>query len=155
MSCVENLTISGISLTTPNASTPAWMCGDLSPLADGPDVRGEDVILPGVNGVIALRRRIAVSKRSVEMVIFGAFDRFGTPQSDRRIGLQRNTQYLIDNLILPVGGDGTRAAVLTMADGTSRYADVHVLSPLQLAAATGDTRRAVLTISIPGGYFQP
>lgn len=150
MPCVENLTISGISL-----ATPGWNCGDLSPLVDGPDLRGEDVLLPGVAGVIALPRRITVSKRSIEMIIFGAFDRFGTPQSNRRVGLQNNTQYLIDNLLLPPGGDGTRPAVLTMADASTRSAYVHVISPLQLSASGQDTRRAVLTLSIPGGYFTP
>lgn len=150
VACVENLTISGISLTT-----PAWWCGDLAPLADGPDMRGEDVLLPGVAGVVALPRRITVSKRSVHMFITGDYDRFGVAQSNPRIGLQVNCQYLIDNLLLPPGGNGTRLAVLTMANGTTRSANVHVLSPLELSAAGHRGRRGVLTLSIPGGYFLP
>lgn len=148
--CVENLTIDGISLTT-----PAWWCGDLAPLVDGPDLRGEDTLLPGVAGVVANPRRVTVSKRSVQMFITGDYDRLGVAQTNPRIGLQRNCQYLIDNLLIPPGGDGTRLAVLTMADETTRSARVHVLPPLELSAAGHRGRRGVLTLSIPGGYFKP
>lgn len=150
VACVENLTIGGVSLTT-----PAWWCGDLAPLVDGPDLRGEDVLLPGVAGVIPLPRRITVSKRSVQMFITGDYDRLGVAQTNPRIGLQVNCQYLIDNLLLPAGGNGTRLAVLTMANGSTRSAYVHVLSPLELGAAGHRGRRGVLNLSIPSGYFVP
>ncbi len=146
----EWLEIDGIPL-----ATPAWEITDLSELLNGPDVRGSDRVLPGVAGVVALRRRVTVSVRTLPMVIYGDRDWNGDSYEDGHDGVETNLAYLVDNLCIPTDtGDGTLPAVLYLIGGGVRTADVHVLSPIHTATELGPAGlRATLDLSIPAGYF--
>lgn len=148
----EWLEIDGIPL-----ATPAWIITDLSELMNGPDVRGEDQIIPGAPGVKPLPRHVHVSLRSLPMVIYGGYDWEGNPYSDGHEGVETNLAYLVENLLLPPGtADGTRAAVLHLWNGDIRTGDVHVISPLRTATELGPAGlRAILELSIPAGYLAP
>jgi hypothetical protein len=120
------------------------------------DQRGSDRLVPGTAGVLAQQRRDTVTRRSLQMLIVGDVDRTGTPQADRFEGLQVNVEYLRSNVAAPTGAtDGTRSAVLTMPDGTTRTEPVHVVG-FEFGNFREDAAwlRAVLTISIPSGRIQ-
>lgn len=118
----EYVTIASVPL-----STPAWELENLFELWQGPDTRGQDRILPGAAGVRPYRRRATVSRRSLQLAIFGDLNWEGTPYSDWRIGLQTNIDYLRTNVTDPnVTGDGTRQLDVHFADGDVRSASIHV-----------------------------
>lgn len=122
------------------------------------DVRGEDRILPSVTGVIAYQRRMTVTKFDLRLLVIGEVDGVtGTPVSDSRIGLQDNLDYLRANIWDPVDtATGTRSAVYTALDTSTRTAEIHVLGvktqTYQLQEC-GSIYVGTLQISIPEGRF--
>lgn len=146
-----DLTIGGVAL-----NGPAWKVLNLLELWQPADQRGSDRLVPGVAGVLAQQRRDTVTRRSLQLLIIGDVDRTGATQADKFEGLQANVDYLRANVVAPTGtGDGTRSAVLTMPDGTSRTEPVHVVG-FEFGNFREDAAwlRAVLTISIPSGRIQ-
>lgn len=116
-------------------ATPAWVLENLFELWQGPETRGQDRILPGAAGVRPYRRRATVTRRSLQLSIFGDVDWEGNANADWRVGLQENIDHLRANVTDPiVTGDGTRELDLHMPDGDVRSALVHVeaftLAPL-------------------------
>ena len=145
-----DLTIGGIAM-----NGPAWKVMNLHVLQQPADQRGDDRLIPGANGVLPLRRRATVTRHGLQLLISGTHDRTGAAAADRFEGLQVNVDYLLANVVVPTGAtDGTRSAVLTRPDGTTRTEPVHVLG-LELGdlSLDGAWLRAVLTISIPSGRF--
>jgi len=146
-----DLTIGGVAM-----NGPAWKVLNLLELWQPADQRGSDRLIPGTAGVLAQQRRDTVTRRSLQLLIVGDVDRTGTPVADRFEGLQANVDYLRANVAAPTGAtDGTRSAVLTMPDGTSRTEPVHVVG-FDFGNFREDAAwlRAVLTISIPSGRIQ-
>lgn len=143
-----DLTIGGVAM-----NGPAWKVLNLYELWLPANVRGSDRILPGAAGVIAYQRRATVTVRSLQMLVSGTHDRTGAAVADKYEGLQANVDYLITNVVAPTGtGDGTRSAVLTMPDGTTRTEPVHVLGmELGTISEDGSWTKAVIELSIPSG----
>ena len=143
-----DLTIGGVAM-----NGPAWKVLNLYELWLPANVRGSDRILPGTAGVIAYQRRATVTVRSLQMLVSGTHDRTGAAVADKYEGLQANVDYLITNVVAPTGtSDGTRSAVLTMPDGTTRTEPVHVLGlELGTISEDGSWTKAVLELSIPSG----
>jgi hypothetical protein len=132
---------------------PAWKVLNLYELWQPANVRGSDRIIPGSAGVVAYPRRATVTVRSLQMLISGTHDRTGAAVADKFEALQANVDYLLTNVVVPTGAtDGTRSAVLTMPDGTTRTEPVHVLG-LELGdlSLDGAWTKAVLELSIPTG----
>jgi hypothetical protein len=150
-SAAGNLTIDGVAMMC-----PAWIVLNLHELWQPANQRGDDRLIPGANGVLALKRRPTVTQRSLNMLISGSVDRTGSANANKLIGLQTNLDYLRANVVDPTGvTDGTRSAVLTMPDGSTRTEPVHVTGlDFGDVREDGDWLRAVLTISIPTGRVQ-
>lgn len=150
-SAAGNLTIGGIAMMC-----PAWVVLNLHELWQPADQRGEDRLIPGTAGVVAYPRRDTVTRRSLQMLISGTHDRTGAATSSPLAGLQANIDYLRANVVAPTGtGDGTRSAVLTMPDATTRTEPIHVVG-LEFGDVREDGQwvKAVLSISIPTGRVQ-
>ena len=145
------LTIGGIPMLG-----PAWKVQNLAELWVPANQRGTDVIRPGVSGVKARLRRDTVTVRTLQMLIVGSADRLGAAVSDYYEGLQANIDYLRANVVAPTGTtDGTRSAVLTMPDGTTRTEPVHVQQmELGRVAENGAWVLATIELSIPSGRIQ-
>lgn len=150
-SAAGGLTISGISLTT------TWCkVMNLIDLWLPADQRGGDRIVPGASGVLAQQRRDTATRRGLQLVIAGDVTYTGSTSGDAFERLQINLDYLRANIVAPTGTtNGTRSAVLTMPDGTTRTEDVHVTG-FDLGTYAEDARwvRGVLTVSIPSGRVQ-
>ncbi len=150
-SAAGGLTIGGISLTT------TW-CKVLN-LVDlwmPADQRGDDRIVPFYAGVLAQPRRDTVTRRSLRLVVAGDVTYTGATTGDAFERLQINVDYLRANIVAPTGvSDGTRTAVLTMPDGTTRTEAVHVTG-MELGRYAEDARwlLATLDLSIPSGRIQ-
>jgi hypothetical protein len=145
-----DLTISSVPM-----NGPAWKVLNLYVLQQPADQRGDDRLIPGSAGVLPLRRRDTVTRHSLQMLISGTHDRTGAAVADKFEGLQANVDYLIANVVVPTGAtDGTRSAVLTMPDGTTRTEPIHVIG-MQFGdlSLDGSWMKAVLEISIPSGRF--
>lgn len=146
-----DLTIGGVAMMC-----PAWRVDNLIDLWMPAEQRGQDRLIPGSAGVIAYQRRDTVTRRSLRMTIVGDVTRTGTPNADKFEGLQVNIDYLRANVVAPTGAtDGTRSAVLTMPDATTRTESIHVIG-MELGEFNPNATwcRAVLTVSIPSGRIQ-
>jgi hypothetical protein len=147
------LTINSIVL-----NSRAWDIPDLTALWADMDVDGDDVSLPGADGVVPHQRFLSAMRVPLPMVISGDCDPAGVDYANAWVGLETNLATLKSGLLLPTGtGDGTLPATLTMPSGATRTADVHVLG-LRHGASQGTVTlharmRAVLQLSIPAGQF--
>ena len=145
-----DLSIGGVAM-----NCPAWVVLNLQELWHPANVRGSDRLIPGTDGVLPYRRRSTVTTRSLQMIISGTHDQSGNTTTTPLLGLQANFDYLVANVVAPTGsGNGTRAAILTMPDASTRLADVHVLG-IQLGdtGPGGQWAKAVVELSIPAGKF--
>lgn len=146
-----DLTIGGIAM-----NGVAWKVTNLIDLWMPADQRGADRLLPGSSGVLAQKRRDTVTQRSLQMLISGDVTYANSTSGDAFERLQINLDYLRINVVAPTAiGDGTRTAVLTMPDGTTRSESVHVVG-MQLGEYRQDAgwAKAVLELSIPSGRIQ-
>lgn len=147
-SAAGDLTIGGVSM-----NTPAWKVLNLAVLWQPAAQRGQDRLVPSATGVRKFQRRATVTEHDLELLIVGSHTRTGSTNADLFEGLQANVDYLITNVVNPTGtSDGTRSAVLTMPDGTTRTEPVHVTG-MQFGetAGNGAYLKAVLSISVPSG----
>jgi hypothetical protein len=151
-----NLTLNGVPM-----KTRAWTCPDLTPLWLPTAVRGSDVIIPGMDGVLPYRRRRTVTQYALDFRIAGISDMNGLVTTGTGNGVEEfaqlewNLHYLRQNVIDPRTSpnlDGTVPGVLTMPSGDLRYADVHVLG-FTVNARVSHVLQGVLDISIPAGGF--
>lgn len=157
-----SMTIDSIDM---NPTNGAWgIVGDergqggYVPLWAGFDIRGDDRILPSVTGVIAYQRRRTVTRHDLRLIVVGdIIGQTSTPETDTRVGLEENIEYLRENVIDPVNTmAGTRSAILTMPSGNTRIADIHVLSVTTQSYMLRECNSiwiATLHISIPSGRF--
>jgi len=146
-----DLTIGGVAM-----NGTAWKVLNLLELWLPASQRGSDRLIPGSAGVLAQRRRDTVTQRSLQMLISGEVTYLGATSGDTFERLQINIDYLRANVVAPTGtGDGTRSAVLTMPDGTTRTEPVHVTG-FELGEYRQDAgwAKAVLELSIPSGRIQ-
>lgn len=150
-SAAGGLTIAGIDLCT------TWVrVLNLVDLWLPADQRGSDVVIPGSSGVKARPRRDTVTRRSLRLQIDGGVTYTGATTGDAFERLAINIDYIRSAIVAPPGGSsGTRSAVLTMPDGTTRTEDVHVTG-FELGKYAEDARWAlgVLQLSIPSGRIQ-
>lgn len=134
---------------------PCFGCPDISWAIEGPAVRGEDRLLPGVAGVVPYPRRPTVTKRSVPVIVIGKVDHNGAVNADYGIGLRNNLDYLQNQVALPPGGTGpfTYTATLHHPDGTTKTAQF-VTEHMAVTLQPGAQAKVVLDLSFPYGYFQ-
>lgn len=156
------LTIDGVDM---NPANGAWgIIGDergtggYVQLWSDFDVRGDDRILPSVTGVIAYQRRRTVTRHDFRLIVVGdVIGQTSAPETDTRVGLEENIEYLRENTFDPVNTmSGTRSATLTMPSGNQRIADIHVLgvsTQSYLLRECDSIWIATLHISIPSGRF--
>lgn len=130
----------------------AWCALDTSE-AWKQEVRGEDRVIPGIEGVRAYPRLRTVTRMQFPMVVVGERDPNGNPYADPAAGLAANLAFLRANLETPVTvGNGTRPLRWDRPDGVSLRAWVHVVPPLEHAVGPGYTCRLMLTVSVPSPW---
>lgn len=151
-----NLTLNGVPM-----KTRAWTCPDLTPLWMPPTIRGSDILIPGVAGVIPNRRRKTVTQYALDFRVAGISDMMGLVTTGTGNGveefaqLEYNLDYLRQNVIdtrTSPNLDGTVPGVLTMPSGDVRTANVHVLG-FEVNNRVSHVLQGVLSISIPSGGF--
>lgn len=135
-------------------STPAWVLTNHWVLWEPAPLRGDDVKIPGADGVLAQRRRVDTDKKSLELAIVGDVDWAGVKQWDVRYGLWRNIDHLRTNLAaVPGTTASTRSATLHLPPpATTLTATVHV-EQLRFAGNGPGLAIAQLTLSLPAGAF--
>ena len=84
-----SLTINGVLM-----HNAAFAVVDVTPLWDGPSWRGEDLLVPGVQGRRPRPRRRDYTEKSLRMVIDGQFTPAGDTHGSERGGLRSNLFYL-------------------------------------------------------------
>ena len=127
-------------------NTPAWNVPNLARLWAEAEVRGTNVKLPTVPGARGYPTRLNESSYQLEFFITGDVDQDGAAYSDPWIGLEANSDILWASVFSPVLGRGTRTALLTMPDGSTRTAQVQ--AGLELAADVDDPSFVAATIDL-------
>lgn len=151
------LSIGGLSM-----HTEAWgILEPLTPLWVPLGWRGENDVLPGVDGRQENPLYVDEANHEFRMVIRGEVDQTGAPQSDRHAGLRANILALRAVTEPPASSTGTRAAVLTLPGGGSLSGSVQPLGlrmGVQYEGTSGDgvrglVQRATLRFRIPAGLL--
>lgn len=147
----EHVEIDGVPL-----ATPAWEVLDASGLYDAPPVRGEDLVVPHLEGAVAARRVLDARRVTLGMVVYGDRDPEGAAYADPRAGLVANLDLLKRAVVRPVQSsvEGTRALRHHLPGGAVRSAPCHVLGPLQLGAMGPASALATLDVVVPGGVLR-
>ncbi len=147
--CLGTLTIAGILL-----QCDAWCFPDLDQLLNDPDYLGDLRHIPGSNVNLSYGRDEGSLIASLEGKIVGDYDRFGNALAmSLTAGLLHNIDALKTITAAVTTDPGTRAAVLTRADGTVLTAAV-LVGPLKWAmAGAPGIANATLRIEIPDGRF--
>lgn len=135
-------------------ATYAWEIPDLSALLDSPALRGADVLIPGVAGVVPNRRRTTVTVYTFPLDVVGDLDEDGTPSDDPNEGVNEHMAYLNANLGLAAGGDGTVPAEFHRGDLPSWTADVHFLGFKGSQKQGEFLVRTTFDISVPSGWVE-
>lgn len=156
MSFTHNDDAGGLTIGAVDMFGIAWEIRDLYKLWMPADQRGSDVLLPGVAGMLARKRRPTATTHILELKINGAITSAGVTSGSTFSKLYTNLVYLNTNVVAPTGTtDGTRSAVLTVPGGATFTEPIHVLGlePVDVVA-NGAWMLAELEISIPSGRFQ-
>lgn len=134
---------------------PAWEIPDLSPLLDSGTLRGADVIIPGVEGVVANRRRRTVHVVTLPLDVMGDLDVDGNPTPDPLTGTVSHLDYLGSQLGFASGvDDGTVEAVFHRGDDLPALStDVHFLGFKGSQKQGEFLVRTTFDISIPSGTW--
>jgi hypothetical protein len=105
----------------------AWEHTNLQTVLSGPDVRGENLVMPGAVGVRALRRRPTETNQSIDLTVFGDKKWDGTEHTDPVAGLFANLAHLMANVVDTLAtADSSRVATVLYPGGTL-VASVQVL----------------------------
>ena len=136
-------------------NTPAYKVLNLHTLWQPATQRGQDRLVPGASGVRRFQRRDTVTTFDLEMLIVGAVYSTGSASLNLFEGLQANVAEISTRFVAPTGvGDGTRTAILTMPDFTTRTKVIHVTGlELGQVAENGAWLKAIMSISSPTGRF--
>lgn len=142
-----SLTINSVSLTSTR-----FMARNLAVLHGLGQLRGSDRVIPGVAGVVPLRRRTTATRYDLELYVCGDDDGAGLPFTDVQAGLVSNLNVVINSIAdPPTPPTVTRSAVWTPYNSAPKTFDVVVEGFTIGAAVNESTVRTVLSIMLPGG----
>lgn len=134
------LTVGGISM-----HTPGWIAVDVTPLWDGPDVRGDDLLIPGLPGLLPMPRRFTGTSYTIPLLIDGAVTSSGTPHANIRNGIALN----LGVLQTLVGGMPKSVSLTRPGGGIYGTGSAHV--QVKQGEKSRGIARAVMTLDFPGG----
>lgn len=146
--CYGTLTVGDVLL-----NTDAWCIPDMSPLWGVPELRGQNRLIPGVQGRKAYKRRLDEHTVALPFLITGYCNVDGIPYRDLGLstdqGLEANVAFLYNNVFNPdVDGadDSTRLATFVLPSGNVRESNVQVTltSP---ALRPGSMMRATIELT--------
>lgn len=135
---------------TVSMNRPAWAMLDLTPLWAPAQQRGEDLLIPGRPGLVAMPKRVTGTDASLRMIINGNYNYLGAATTNSRRGLFDNIDYLNNHVVTPPAS--TRTVSLYLPGSSTEYMSgkVHVTS-LELGEQVGGFCKAILNLSIPDG----
>ena len=126
---------------------------NLQTLFSAANVRGSDLIIPGVAGVKPRRRRVTATEHSLSCILRGDVDDTGAITADPLAALADLCDLYVALADPPTVGDGTKSSTLTFPNGATSTKDIHVLG-FEVGDMVGPwSVRAVLDISIPSGRY--
>lgn len=147
--CLATLTIDSVEL-----QGPGWCFPDLSDLLGDPDYVGEDRPISGAHDD-PFPRDDGRLDTVLTGVVAGDYSQAGALLGGTlEAGVITNLTALKAITAPVTTGDGTRAAVLTLANGTTKTAAVH-FGPLKVAysGATGGLVNVTVRLEVPAGRF--
>lgn len=133
---------------------PAWWLLDMSPMWGFPDLRGQDLIVPGAIGRRPNVRRIDETTYVMPFRIVGEITASGsataTPANPLQ-GLRANLDYLFENVHTPPSSGTTRTAKLLLPSAMPLEDEIHIA--ISLGAQTIADIKALVSVTVPGGRF--
>jgi hypothetical protein len=123
---VETATVTH-GMTTTNLNNGAWCIGNWDD-ALGVSIRGDDLIVPGVDYVLARRRYLDKFEVSLQMMFDGNVNAAGVSHAPLNVleGLELNRRAFITAVVNPpTSGAIQRTLNLTLVDGTVVSGPIH------------------------------
>lgn len=144
----EYVEINGVPL-----DTTGWRTNNLAPLWDAAQQRGDDRLVPYLDGLTPERRRVDVMRVPIPVTVFGDYNWNNTAYSNKRIGLQTNMDHLRANLLLPSTSDDdpTLDLILHMPDGSTRGGGCFVLPSVNPQSLGPGVLQITLDVLLPSG----
>jgi hypothetical protein len=142
----EYVTINSVQL----ALDGAWVVEDTTPLLGQGPFRGQDRVIPGVDGRSFRARVLDAYDVLLPMFVFGRKNQAGTPYGDERLGLKANLAYLRTNLLT---GD-SKTCTLTFSDASTVSGPVVVndlMVPGSFDGLRGAVAKCVLDLTLLDG----
>lgn len=132
-----------------NGAWCAWNIDDL--LAEA--IRGDDLLIPGADRVLARDRYLDRVEASVQMAFDGNVTHLGVSHAplDVMAGLEINRRAFIENAVRPPASPGTFTLALTVADGTVLTGPLHCEGFTWARHEVDGMARAVWRVSLPLG----
>lgn len=151
---VDTATLSG----GPNTITlmnGAWIAFNIDGLLQKA-IRGDDLLVPGADGVLARDRYLDKIEDSLPMIFDGNVDRDGNSYSPMELmeGLELNRRDFIDNAVTPPASPATFTIEVTVADGTVLEGPLHCEGFRWARHQAEGLARAVWRVSLPLGLTE-
>lgn len=137
-----------ISVNSIVLATPAYRVVGYSPLLDDAPPRGENTVIPHVDGRLANPLHLDEWPLAFNMIVDGRYLNDGTAYADPRMGLITNREYLNANI-------GVRQSVplaWRRFNGTTRSATCQVVGFTGFSVKT-HLARTVLNLIVPAGVL--
>jgi|ERR1044071_3229578 hypothetical protein len=135
-------------------ATSAWYPaeGGLSDLYGGPEVRGDDLLIPYLAGLKPVGRIAGALHAVIPMIVLGGFAPDGSVNSDERTGLASNIDILTALCLPPALPAATKPFVFHRVDG-DRHADCEVVGPFAPQDVDSGVATGIIEIVIPSGIW--
>lgn len=156
--CDDDLSVGDLSIDDVPMFCAAWRMENLHQWWLPAEQRGVTRVRPGVDGSKGFRRRRAMTRRQIDLLISGEVDRNGVPAANWFEGLYANIADLSENLVDPVDSDtGERTATLTLPDGSIKVGQVQVLGMTIPDTIKANARYcyAAIDVQLMRGYLEP
>lgn len=133
----------------------AWCAHNIDDLL-GVTIRGNDLLVPGADGVLARDRYLDRIDASVRMVFDGNVDHTGVSHAPAELmaGLEINRREFIAAAVNPPASPATFALQLTVADGTVLEGELHCEGFQWQRGELEGIARAVWQVSLPLGLSE-
>lgn len=130
----------------------AWCAYNIDDLL-GQLIRGDDLLVPGADGVLARDRYLDRIDASVQMVFDGNVDPNGVSHAPLQLmaGLEINRRAFIASAVTPPASPATFTLTLTVADGTVLEGPLHCEGFAWARHEVEGMARAVWRVSLPLG----
>lgn len=147
--CLGTLKVGTVSL-----SGPAWAVLNIGSLWEPAPTRGENILIPFMEGRFTTGRTRDERSDSLQLLIVGTCDPTGEPTPDPHVGLEENVMWLNDNLFDYADVRYPLEVELTLPSGAKREGIIQI-GTVKYGWEVGVAVTATVDYTLPYGRLAP